>query len=339
MGELMGLVVNQIEYYLPEKIITNEDLAQKNPDWDIEKIEAKSGVKSRHIAEPNQTTLDLAIKAVEKVFSTGYITKDQIDAIIFCTQSNDYIMPSNSFLIHKHFNFSEKIWTFDYNLACSGYVYGLAISRGILETKLAKNILLITSETYSRYIHPKDRSTSILFGDGAAASIISEDNERGIIDVILSSSGEKFDIFYIPAGGCKIPNDNYTKEITIDHSGNKRSLDKIHMNGFAVWKFISKKVSEQISTLLARNALCVNDIDLFVFHQASKLTLDSLMKFLKIENDKVFINLENIGNTVSSSIPIALKDAENNGKLKRGDLILLSGFGVGLSWASLIMKY
>lgn len=335
----MGLIIKHIEYFLPEKVITNADLAKENPDWDIEKIEKKSGVKSRHIAEPEQTALDLAINAVKKIFSTGYISKEDIQGIIFCTQSPDYIMPSNSFLIHKHFNFSENVWSFDYDLACSGYIYGLVISRGLLETKMAKNILLITAETYSKYINKKDRSTSVLFGDAASASIISNDTEGGMKDLILSSSGEKFDTFYIPAGGCRTPKDIHTKETTVDHSGNVRNLENIHMNGFAVWQFISKKVSEQISKLLARNKLCVNDIDLFVFHQASKLTLDSLIKMLKINNDKVFVNLKDIGNTVSSSIPIALKDAEDNGRLKRGDLILLSGFGVGLSWGSIIMKY
>lgn len=335
----MGLTVNQIEYYLPERVITNEDLAKENPDWDIERIEKKSGVKSRHVAELGQTALDLAIKAVEKVLSAGMVSKDEIQAIIFCTQSPDYIMPSNSFLIHKYFNFDEDVWTLDYNLACSGYIYGLAISKGIVAAGLAKKILLITAETYSKYINPKDRSTSILFGDAAAASIISDDKERGIVDVILSSSGEKFDTFYIPAGGCKMPRNTHTKETIVDHSGNVRNMENIHMNGFAVWQFISKKVSEQINKLLIRNNLNVLDIDLFIFHQASQLTLDSLVKMLKINEDKVFFNLENIGNTISSSIPIALKDAEDNGRLKKGDLILLSGFGVGLSWGSIIMKY
>jgi len=335
----MGLIINQIEYYLPEKVVTNEDLAKENPEWDIEKIENKSGIKSRHVAEKGETSLDLAIKAVDMVLSAGVTSKEQIQAIVFCTQSPDYIMPSNSFLIHKYFNFSEDVWTFDYNLACSGYIYGLAISRGILDTGLAKHILLITAETYSKYINQKDRSTSILFGDAAAASIISNDNSGGIIDVILSSSGEKFDTFYIPAGGCKIPSSLNTKETTVDQSGNIRNLENIHMNGFAVWQFISKKVSEQISKLLERNNLSVNDIDLFVFHQASKLTLDSLVKMLKINENKVFVNLQHIGNTVSSSIPIALKEAEVSGKLKRDDLILLSGFGVGLSWGSILMKY
>lgn len=335
----MGVIIKHIEYYLPEKLVTNLDLAKDNPEWNIEKIEEKSGVKKRHIAEPNETALDLAIKAVDKIFRSGVISKDEIDAVIFCTQSHDYVMPANSFLIHKHFNFKQNVWTFDYNLACSGYIFGLAITRGILETGLAKNVLLINSETYSKYINPKDRSTSILFGDGAAASVISVEDVGGIVDVILSSSGEKFDSFYIPAGGMKTPKSNDTKEIIVDNSGNVKTLENIHMNGFAVWQFISKNVSEQINTLLERNYLGVNDIDLYVFHQASKLTLDSLVKSLKIDKDKVFLNLENVGNTVSASVPIALKDAELSGKLKKGDLVLLSGFGVGLSWGSIIMRY
>jgi len=335
----MGLVINQIEYYLPEKIVTNKDLALENPDWEVEKIEQKSGVKRRHIAGENETALNLAIKAVEKILSTGSILKEEINGIVFCTQSSDYIMPSNSFLIHKYFNFSEDVWAFDYDLACSGYIYGLAIARGFISTNLAKNVLLITSDTYSRYINPKDRATSVLFGDGAAASILCEDDGRGVLDIILSSKGENFDVFYIPAGGCKTPKSDRTKQVSVDHSGNIRNLENIHMNGFAVWQFISKKVSEQINKLLKRNHLTIDDIDLFIFHQASKLTIDSLVKTLGIDKAKVFMNIECVGNTVSSSIPIALKDAEINSKLKNGDLVLLSGFGVGLSWGSSIMRY
>ena len=335
----MGAIIKHIEYYLPKKVVSNIDLVKDNPEWNIEKIEGKSGVVKRHIAELNETALDLAINAVDKIFNSGVLSKNEIDAVIFCTQSNDYIMPANSFLIHKHFNFKQNVWTFDYNLACSGYIFGLAITRGIIETGLARNVLLINSETYSKYIYPKDRSTTILFGDGAAASVISGAEFDGIIDVILSSSGEKFDSFYIPAGGMKTPKSDDTKEIIVDQSGNQKMAENIHMNGFAVWQFISKNVSEQISTLLERNHLGVNDIDLYVLHQASKLTLDSLIKSLNLSKDKVFLNLQDVGNTVSASVPIALKDAELSGKLKKGDLILLSGFGVGLSWGSIIMRY
>lgn len=335
----MGLIIEQIEYYLPEKIVTNEDLSLVNPEWDIKKSEEKTGVLSRHITKSDQTALDLAINAIEKLFIKDRNIQDKIGGIVFCTQSQDYIMPPNSFLIHKHFGFDENVWTFDYNQACSGYIYGLAISRGILETKLANCVLLITSETYSKYMNPKDRSTITLFGDGAAASILSLNSTRGIIDVVLSSNGNKYDTFLIPAGGCRMPKSKHTKETVIDDSGNLKSPENIHMNGFAIWQFISSKVSEQIRELLNRNGLTVNDIDLFIFHQASKLTLNSLIKMLKIDENKAFMNLKYIGNTVSSSIPIALKDAEEQGKLKKNKLVLLSGFGVGLSWGSAIMKY
>lgn len=335
----MGLIIEQIEYYLPENKVTNNDLSIENPSWEMEKAEGKSGVKNRYLALEDETSLDLAIKAIDKLHLKDGTQLDKINAIIFCTQSPDYIMPANSFLIHKHFKFSEKVWSFDLNLACSGYVYGLAIAKGMIESGMAKCVLLVTAETYSKYTNPKDRSTRILFGDAAAASILTNDISKGIIDIILSTSGEKFDTFYIPAGGMKTPKNIDTKQISSDSSGNSKSLENIHMNGFAVWQFISKKVSEQITELLNRNNLSVDDIDLFVFHQASKLTLDSLIKALGVSSNKVFTNIEKVGNTVSSSIPIALKDAEDAGKLKRNNLIILSGFGVGLSWGSILMKY
>ena len=335
----MGIYIRQIEYHLPEKIVTNDDLQATHPEWDVQKVSEKSGVLQRHIALDNETAFDLSCRAVEKLFQNDEISKDNIQGILFCTQSPDYIMPSNAFLIHKQFCFENHVWAFDFNLACSGYVYGLSIARGMIETNLAENVLLINADTYSKFINPNDRSTQVLFGDGAAASIISKGNNGGIIDIALASSGKDYESFYIPAGGCRLPKGNSTAEITSDHSGNQKSPENIQMNGFAVWQFISKVVPQQILELLTKNNINISDIDFFGFHQASKLTLDSLIKALKIDPDKVYTNMNRVGNTVSASIPIALKDAELAGKLKRGDLVLLSGFGVGLSYGSLIMRY
>lgn len=331
--------IKHCEYYLPEKIVSNEDMAIEHPEWDLEKVGSKSGVLNRHISEPSETAFDLAIKATDKLFENNDIEINQISGIIFCTQSPDYIMPQNSFLIHKHYKFSQDVWSFDYSLACSGFIVGFSVARGMIETGLAENVLLITSETYSKYINPNDRSTNILFGDGAAATVISKSDIDSIIDIKISSNGAKFETFYIPAGGSKMPKDEKTSANIKDQSGNIKSLEDIHMNGFAVWQFISKNVSKQILELLSKNNLKTEDIDLYIFHQASKMTLDSLIKMLKINPEKSYTNIKNVGNTVSASIPIALKDAVDEGKLKRGDLILLSGFGVGLSWGSIIMKY
>ncbi|MFC2097388.1 ketoacyl-ACP synthase III [Bacteroidota bacterium] len=337
----MGFQIKFVEYHLPDRSISNDDISQLRPDWNIEKIEEKSGVLNRHICESNETAFDLAKIACDKLFERNDIVANEIDGIIFCTQSPDYIMPSNAFLIHKHLKLSTKVFAFDFNLACSGYVYGLAIAHGLMKTNIGKRILLINADTYSKFIHPEDRSTSILFGDAAAASILEfcEDETSKILDVILESSGQNFDAFFIPAGGNRMPKSEITSKDTTDENGLTRSLENIHMNGFGVWKFISRTVPVQIKELLNRNSLLISDVDMFIFHQASKLTLDSLVKALKIPEKKTFFNIQNIGNTVSASIPITLKNAENKGLIIRGDTVVLSGFGVGLSWGSVLLKY
>ena len=335
----MNIKINKIEYYLPENLITNEDLQMSNPGWDMLKTAEKSGVYKRYIASENETALDLACKACDKLFRDDQISKKSIDGIIFCTQSPDYIMPSNAFLIHKYLNLNQSVFAFDYNLACSGFIYGLAMSQGFISTSLANNILLINADTYSKFLHPGDRSTRTLFGDGASACLISKEDTAGIIDIMLASSGKHFESFYIPSGGCRIPKSEKTSMEEKDISGNVHTSENIYMNGFGVWKFIASTVPKQIKEIIMRNNFKVSDIDLYVFHQASKLTIDSLVKALKIDPTKVFSNIANVGNLVSASIPVALKDAEETGKLKRGDLILLSGFGVGLSWGTTILRY
>lgn len=335
----MGLKIKNIEYYLPANLVTNEDLQAQYPLWDVAKVGVKSGVLQRYWASDTETALDLASKAVSSLIESGGLDIKEVDGIIFCTQSPDFIMPSNAFLIHKAFGFRSGVWAFDYNLACSGFVYGLAIARGMFATGLANKILLINADTYSKYINKNDRSTSVLFGDGAAVTILENTEKDSVIDIALASEGSAFESFYIPAGGSRYPKSEQSKIAIADNSGNIRTDEDIHMNGFAVWKFISQTVPDQIKTLLKKNNMGFEDIDHIVFHQASKLTLDSLVKALGVDPEKIFCNLHQVGNTVSASIPIALKDAITANKIKRGDKILLSGFGVGLSWGSLILEY
>lgn len=335
----MDIVIKDLAYYLPQKIVSNKDIQEKHPEWDIAKVALKSGVHQRHIAEQNETAFDLAKLGLFKFFQNSSVNIKDIDGIIFCTQSPDYIMPSNAFLIHKEFKFETNVWAFDYNLACSGFVYGLAIARGMILSGMGRNVLLINADTYSKYINEGDRATSVLFGDGAAVTLLSMGNgNEGIIDISLATAGDAYESFYIPAGGCRIPKSDETSIVRADQSGNLRSLENIQMNGFAVWKFISRTVPIQIKEILDKNNLSVDQIDKFIFHQASSLTIDSLVKSLNIDASKVFTNLEKVGNTVSASIPIALKDALILGEVKSGDIVLLSGFGVGLSWGSVLIK-
>lgn len=336
----MTIKIAAIEYSLPKKFVSNAELQSIHPNWDVEKIEAKSGVFNRYIASKSETAFDLAKEAVEKLLSHSGFNKNEINGIIFCTQSPDYIMPSNAFLIHKAFGFKRSVWAFDYNLACSGFVYGLAIARGMIVSGMGSNVLLINADTYSKFINEDDRSTSVLFGDAAAATLLTPASvDEGILDISLASEGQAYDSFYIPAGGCRLPKSENTAQLKSDQSGNIKSLENIHMNGFAVWKFISNTVPQQIDDILHRNKLTIDNIDQFIFHQASKLTIDSLVKVLNIDPSKVYLNLHRVGNTVSASIPIAFKDAIDDEKVKKGDVLLLSGFGVGLSWGSAIIKY
>lgn len=337
----MNIEIKNIEYYLPVNVETNEILKNENSEWDIDKIYSKTGIKQRHVVSRGETAFSLACKAVEKLFQSGF-KLDNIDGIIFCTQSNDYVMPSNSFLLHEEFNFSSNVWTFDYNLACSGFVYGLSISKGMILSGMADNILLVTGDTYSHYVNKRDRSTRFLFGDGAAATIIGKSTPEStskILDIELSTSGREHKAFYIPHGGSRNPKSKQSIHTEVDHSGNVRSKCDIHMNGFAVWKFISNVVPKQIKRILVKNDIEIQNVDKFLFHQASKLTLDSLAKVLSIDESKVPRNLDYIGNTVSASLPILIKDCLNKKALKKNDLVIISGFGVGLSWGTALIRF
>ena len=334
----MNCKIAHIEYYLPSKVVTNQDLLKENPDWDIQGLLPKTGVLKRHIAADGETALDLAVKACRKLFAHKQSSLQEIDAVIFCTQSPDYIMPGNAFLLHSQLDLPEHAMAFDMNLACSGYIYGLAMAKAFFNTYPIKNLLFVTADTYSKYIHPQDKSVRLLFGDGAAATIL-KPSKSGIIDVKLGTYGKGHEHFMIQAGGCRIPKNASTRAVIKDKSGNSRTQEHIAMEGFALVSLVRGKVLSHIKEILEANRLKVNDIDLFIFHQASQLVLDSLQKALDLPAEKVYNNLAQIGNTVSSSLPIALKDAVDQGRIKRGDKILLSGFGVGFSWGSAIIEW
>jgi 3-oxoacyl-[acyl-carrier-protein] synthase-3 len=322
---------------LPATVVTNAELALENPTWQMDQVAAKSGVHSRHIAAPGETALDLAVRAVEAL--DGQVPLEALDGIVFCTQTPDFVMPSNAFLLQERLGLADRILAFDINLACSGFVYGLAICRGLILGGQARRILLVNADTYSRLINPGDRSARVLFGDGAAATVVSSETIRlKLVDFELSSSGRNWRKFCVPAGGFRERKDINEGRVEIDASGNQRTREDIHMDGLGVWSFINSSMPGQINGLLSRNGLSIGDIDLFVFHQASALTLDSLERTLKIPDGKSYRNLETIGNTVSASIPIALTQANQEGRLVKGMRVLISGFGVGLSAGSAIIE-
>ncbi len=336
----MNAYIKRIVYNLPKKLVTNEDLVAENPMWDLTTIAKKTGVDQRYIADEDETALDISIGACKEFFKLSGVEPSEIDAIIFCTQTPDYVMPPNSSLIHRHFDFRKDVMAFDINLACSGYIYALTIAKSLIVSYVVRNVLLITADTYSKLIHRRDRSTRTLFGDAASVShIVACSDNNGILAQSLGSEGKYFKKFYVPAGGFKFPKSESTSKTDIDNGGNMRSEENIVMDGMGIWNFIRSKIPEHILNFLDENKLNLRDIDLFVFHQASALTLDSLQKSLKIPDEKMFRNIRKYGNTVSTSIPIALAEAIEQGYINKGNLVLLSGFGVGLSYGSILMRY
>lgn len=334
----MSIKIKEIAYYLPEHIVTNQMLQQENPAWNLQDLSERTGVLKRHIAAENETALDLAFQACQKMFPNGI--SSEIDGIIFCTQSQDYIVPSNACVLHQKLRLSSNVFAFDLNMACSGYIYGLALARGLIMSGTLKNVLLINADTYSKYIHPKDRSVRCLFGDGAAVSWLTNSHEKGgIVDLVCSTSGENFDKFIIPAGGCRMPRSNKTSDVIIDKNQNHRSQENICMKGMDILVFVNSQIPQQIEDILRRNHLRIKDVDLFIFHQASKVGLDSLKGALQIDFQKCFENYQEIGNTVSASIPIALKDALDCHKVVTGNKVILCGFGAGLSWGTALLEF
>lgn len=330
----MAAYIKAISYYLPDRVLTTQQLAEMFPEWTAEKIAGKVGIQERHISSDEETASDMAVKAAQKLCEEHNIDKSMIDFVLLCTQSPDYFLPSSSCIIQSKLGLSKHCGAFDFNLGCSGYEYGLAIAKGFLQSGIAKNILLLTAETYTKYIHPKDKGNRTIFGDGASASLISTDGFAEIGEFSLGTDGSGAEHLIIHTGCAR--QKSLKNDYHIDEYGNIKSSDHLYMNGGAIFDFSSDVVPQMVEDLLNKSNLKQVDVDFFIFHQANKYMINYLRKLLDIDRDKFYIFMENVGNTVSSTIPIALNEAQKEGKLKGN--VLLAGFGVGLSWGGCMLK-
>lgn len=327
--------IKAISYYLPEKVVTNDDLVSEFPEWTVEKIANKVGVNQRHVASEYETAVDLAVKAAEKLFSENReITKDNIDFVILCTQSPDYFLPSSACIIQDRLGLPTTCGAFDFNLGCSGYIYGLGIAKGLICGNIAKNVLLLTAETYNKYLHLKDKGNRTIFGDAATATLISNDGFVKIEEFALGTDGSGAENLIVRSGASRQP--DKACDLKFDENGNPISSDHLFMNGAEIFSFTQKNVPIVVNRTLEKNHLGINDIEMFVFHQANSYMLSFLQRKIRIPKDKFFVNMANIGNTVSNSIPIALYDAKEQNRLQGN--ILLCGFGVGYSWGGVVIK-
>ena len=325
--------IKDLAYYLPPNTVTNEELVKEFPEWSVDKIAEKVGVLERRVVV-DETATDLAVLAAERLFAQNKVNKEDVDFVLFCTQSPDYKLPSSACIIQDRLGLSTKCGAFDFNLGCSGYEYGLAVAKGLIAAGVSNNVLLLTGETYNKYIHPKDKGNRTIFGDGASATIISTEGFAEIGEFCLGTDGSGAKNLIVKTSGARFV--DKANDLTFDEGGNPISSDHLFMDGQEIFMFTLVKVPKMMKEVLAKNNLQKEGIDLFVFHQANKYMLEHLRKKLKIDEDKFFVNLAKVGNTVSSTIPIALCDARDENKLKGN--VLLAGFGVGLSWGATIIR-
>lgn len=328
--------IKAVSYYLPSKVVTNEELVKEFPEWSVEKVAQKVGVNSRHIAAQDETAGDLAEMAARKLFDEYSILPSSIDFLLLCTQSPDYFLPSTACLLQDRLGIPTSAGAFDIDLGCSGCIYGMAVAKGLIVAGLAHNILLLTAETYTKYLHPDDKSNRSIFGDGAAACLITTEGFAEIGEFVFGTDGSGAENLILKTGSSRHRSLTGLKEE--DAEGHIRRDDFLYMNGGAIFNFTLESVPSMMSELLVKSGMEKEDVDYFIFHQANKFMLDTIRKVCHIPKEKFYVDLETVGNTVSSTILIGLKDCLNLGTLSLGKTVMICGFGVGLSWGGTVLK-
>lgn len=328
--------IKAISYYLPENILSNETLQGNFADCDVEKTAKAIGVNSRRKAGENQTASDLAEQAALKLFKEYNMDSTSVDFVLFCTQSPDYFSPSTACLLQDKLGIPTFAGALDYDLGCSGYVYGLALAKGLISAYIAKNVLLLTADTTSKYLYDDDRNR-ILFGDGASASLISTDGFAEICDFVKGTDGRGYDKLIMRNGASR--HCDKTGKTILDEEDNIQRDDYFYMDGSAIFNFTLDCVPQLIKDTIAKNNTDSESVDYYVFHQANKFMLNTIRKVCKVPKDKFYVNLEETGNTTSSTVPIGLKKSLENGSIGAGKQVMVAGFGVGLSWAATILKF
>lgn len=328
--------IKALTYHLPDRIVTNEELLKEFPEWSVEKVAQKVGVNSRHLAAESETAGDMAEKAARKLFSEYNIKPEEIDFVMLCTQSPNYFLPSTACILQDRLGIPTTAGAFDFNLGCSGCIYGMAVAKGLIAADIAQNVLLLTAETYNKYLHPSDKSNRSIFGDGAAACLISTEGFAEIGEFALGTDGSGANYLIVKTGAAR--QKEATGKFVEDDEGHLWYDDYLYMNGGAIFNFTLDAVPTMINEILRKNHLEIENIDYYIFHQANKFMLNTIRKVCVLPKDKFYVNLASTGNTVSSTVLIALKDCIDNNIIKSGDKVMIAGFGVGLSWGGSVLK-
>ena len=333
--------IQAIDHYLPERVLTNDELAALYPAWSADKILEKTGIRERRVVAEGETAADLGFCATDGLLRKTGFDRSKIDLLLYCTQSPDYFLPTTACVLQDRLKLPTSAAAFDYNLGCSAFPYGVAIAKSLIETGVASNALLVMGETYSRYIHPMDKSVRTLFGDAGSATLITatERDTPVLGPFVLGTDGSGAENLIVPRGGMRKPATGEALPETTDESGNVRTEANLYMNGPAIFEFTIRRIPGLVKDLLAKAGLTMDDVQHVVLHQANEYMLKFLRKQLKVPDEKFAMHFAHCGNTVSSTIPIVLQELAETGTLKRGDRVMTVGFGVGYSWGANLLVW
>jgi 3-oxoacyl-[acyl-carrier-protein] synthase-3 len=335
----MSARIAAVEYYLPEMGITDQALHDEFPDWNVGKISAKTGIRTRRLAGQTEFTSDLCVQAGKKLFIQHGLSPSSVDYLIVCTQSPDFFMPTTACLVQDALGIPTDSGALDVRLGCSGYVYSLGLAKGLIQTGQARSVLVITAETHTKLANPADKSTRPIFGDGAAATLVVDHDTDSLHSFVYGTDGIGGKHLVVPNGGMRRASDGYSPRSSPQDRGLNSNGYDMYMDGAEIFNFTLRVVPGCVDEILEKANLNFDEVDLFVFHQANRFLIEHLRKKLGIPAEKFVHALENYGNTGSSTIPIALADAESAGQLRPGMKVLIVGFGVGLSWGGAILEW
>lgn len=323
--------IEHISSYLPNNIFSNEEFFELFPEMKSNNYVTKIGVEQRVISSEGETASDMAIAAAKKLFEETKIDPQDIDFLIFSSTDMDYYMPATSCYIHNQLGLLSTCGTIDLTHGCSAYVYALSVAKGMIETNGLKKILVLNSNTLTKKLHPKDKASRFVFGDGAAATLVTYSEEQKIGNCSFGTDSVNWQKIILRDGGERNPlTENSCIDYTDDY-GNTTNNAKFYMDGTSVFLFSIKRVPALVKEVLEKNKIGIDDVDVFIFHQANEYIINTIATKLNLPPQKVYVNLKSIGNTVGASIPIAYAQAKAEGKIVAGNKVLLVGFGVGFS--------
>jgi 3-oxoacyl-[acyl-carrier-protein] synthase-3 len=331
--------ISSVEYVLPSIPLTNELLSENHPDWNIAKLSKSTGILNRWITGPEEFSSHLAVTAARTLFARHSIDPASIDYLIVCTQTPDFPLPTTACVVQPQIGLRMDAGAVDITLGCSGYIYALALAKGLIESGQVRNVLVITVDTVSKLANENDKATRPIFGDAAAATlVVADDHHDGLTGFALRTDGSGGPHLVVPNGGLR-PGKSFSPASAVEtRDFNSNGFD-LYLDGMEIFNFTLRVVPECVEDVLAATGLDKEEIDLFIFHQANGFLIEHLRKKLEIPADRFVVAIENYGNTSSASIPIALTDAVAEGRVKRGSKVMLVGFGVGLSWGGVLVTW